>query len=210
MPINKLRPTKSASAAIAAVLAASAGGYALMPGSGVKAPDDVVPAATYVTKPWEGRELRAYRDAVGVVTICRGDTFNVRMGMVETPAGCDARLVRRMLDFREQLVACMRGFDRLPLSVRAMFNTLGHNIGTGAACKSSAAPYATAGRYLDACNAATAYNRAAGQVLIGLVKRREMGDAETRREDQLAKAARKARAQELRKPIPAPIERLDI
>lgn len=181
MPISKLRPTRRASAAIAAVVAAAVGGYAVLPGSGVRAPDDVVLAATYLNKPWEGRELRAYPDpATGGApwTICDGDTFGVRPGMVETPAGCDARLIRRMLDFRAQLVACMRGFERMPVSVRAMFNSLSYNIGTGAACRSTAAAHAVAGRYLDACNAATAFNRAAGRVFVGLVKRREMGDAQ--------------------------------
>lgn len=178
MAPSKLRPTKRAAAAIAAVAAASVGGYATF--FDRRVPDDVSLAATYLNGPWEGRMLRAYPDpATGgdPWTICDGDTKNVRPGMVETPAGCDARLVRRMLEFRAQLVACMPGFSTMPLSVRAMFNSLGYNIGTFAACRSTAARLAVAGRYVEACKAATAFNKAAGRVMIGLQRRREMGDA---------------------------------
>ncbi|MER5172677.1 glycoside hydrolase family protein, partial [Thioclava kandeliae] len=36
--------------------------------------------------PWEGRELRAYRDIVGIPTICFGETEGVKMGDVATEA----------------------------------------------------------------------------------------------------------------------------
>ncbi len=173
--------SKRARAAIAAVvaLAAAGGGFVVM-SSGERVPDDVALAATYLVSPWEGRELRAYPDpATGGVpwTICDGDTVGVRPGLVETPAGCDARLSRRMMQFRKALVACVKNFERAPLSWRAMMNSLSYNIGTGAACRSTAARLGAAGRYIESCQAATAFNRAAGKVMIGLVKRRGDGDA---------------------------------
>lgn len=176
----KLMPSKRAAAAIAAVVAASIGGYAVMPGTGERVPDDVLLASTYLVRPWEGRELRAYPDpATGGApwTICDGDTLGVRPGMVETPAGCDKRLVRRMEGFRARLVACLPGFAAMPLAWRGMMNSLAYNLGTGAACNSTAARLGKAGRFVESCNAATAFNRAGGRVWIGLVKRREMGDA---------------------------------
>lgn len=42
----------------------------------------------------EGTELVAYQDSIGVWTICQGDTSNVRPGMIETEAGCKARMDR--------------------------------------------------------------------------------------------------------------------
>lgn len=39
---------------------------------------------------WEGKENRAYRDIVGVVTACRGTTKGVELGRVYTDAECDA------------------------------------------------------------------------------------------------------------------------
>lgn len=174
--------SKRARNAIAAVaaLAAVGGGLVIM-ASGDRVPDDVALAATYLVSPWEGRELHAYPDpATGGVpwTICDGDTIGVKRGMVETPAGCDARLSRRMMEFRKQLVVCVKHFERAPLSWRAMMNSLAYNIGTGAACRSTAARFGAAGRYAESCQAATAFNRAAGKVMIGLVKRRTDGDAQ--------------------------------
>lgn len=178
MPINKLRPTKRAKAAIAAVLAtaAAAGGYIMLP-DGERVPPSVVLAMDTLVRPWEGRELRAYRDAVGIWTICDGDTANVRPGMVETPAGCDKRLRTRLVqDFYRPLTRCITDFDKKPVSWSAMMISLAYNVGVSAACNSTAARHGRAGRYLDSCNAATAFNRAGGKVLIGLVNRREMGD----------------------------------
>lgn len=173
--------SRRAKAAIASIVAlAAAGGGLVVMSSGDRVPDDVALAATYLVSPWEGRELRAYPDpATGGVpwTICDGDTFGVKPGLVETPAGCDARLSRRMMQFRKQLVGCITNFERAPLSWRAMMNSLSYNIGTGAACRSTAARLGMAGRYAESCKAATAFNRAAGRVMIGLVKRRENGDA---------------------------------
>lgn len=173
--------SKRARNAIAAVVAlAAAGGGLVAMSSGERVPDDIALAATYLVSPWEGRELKAYPDpATGGEpwTICDGDTFLVKPGMIETPAGCNARLSRRMMQFRARLVACIPGFYAKPLSWRAMMNSLSYNIGTGAACKSTAARHGIAGQYEASCKAATAFNRAAGRVMIGLVKRREHGDA---------------------------------
>lgn len=180
MPTKPLRPTKRAAAALAAVVAASVGGYAIMPGTSVRVPDDVLLASTYLVRPWEGRELRAYPDpATGGKpwTICDGDTEGVRPGMVETTSGCDKRLVRRMMEFRAALVACITGFSAAPLSWRGMMLSLAWNIGAPRACSSTAARLGREGRYGESCNAATAFNRANGKVFVGLVNRREMGDA---------------------------------
>ncbi|TIN83090.1 lysozyme [Mesorhizobium sp.] len=177
MPINKILPSRRAKAAIAAVVAACVGGYATLSGQPVA--DDVLLASTALVRPWEGRELRAYRDIVGVFTICDGDTENVHMGMVETQAGCDARLQKRLTkDFKPGLQKCIANYDAKPLSWRAMMISLSYNVGTRAACNSRAAAFGNAGKYHDSCIAATAFNKAGGKMIAGLVKRREMGDAQ--------------------------------
>lgn len=179
MPLNRIAPTSRAKAAIASIVAASVGGFVMLsPGEAV--PDDVALALTAVTRPWEGRELRAYPDpATGGApwTICDGDTEGVKPGMVETPEGCDKRTTRRMMQFRARLIACIPGFEKKPLSWRAMMNDLAYNIGPAKACASSATRLGIDEHYLASCRAATAYNRANGRVFIGLVNRREMGDA---------------------------------
>lgn len=182
MATIKLAPTMRARAAIAAVLlSAGAGGtLALMPGA-APVPDDVALAVTVLVKPWEGRSLRAYLDTVAkppVWTICDGDTKGVRPGMVETAAGCDRRLASRIVrDYRARLVACVPNWPAAPLSWRAMMTSLAWNIGVDAACRSTAARLGRAGRWLESCTAATAFNRAGGRMVVGLANRRGMGDA---------------------------------
>lgn len=180
MPINKIRATGRAKAAIAAVMsvATSIGGvwYVAKPGE-APVPAAVVLAADSLVKPWEGRELRAYRDIVGVLTICDGDTENVRPGMVETPAGCDKRLQKRLnRDFYPGMQACILGFETKPVSWQAMMISLSYNVGTAAACGSTAARFGRAGEYFNSCITATRFNKAGGRLVVGLVNRREMGD----------------------------------
>ena len=178
--MSKLYATKRARGAIAALMAVSVGGFAMFGGARVH--DDVALASETLVGPWEGRSLTAYCDPLTkpcTPTICDGDTANVKMGMVETPAGCTKRLVTRMeQEFRPALVACIADWDKKPLSWRAMMLALSWNIGTPTACRSTAARLGRAGLYWQSCQAATAFNKAGGQVRIGLVRRREMGDAQ--------------------------------
>lgn len=181
--MSKLNVTGRARAAIAAIMAIATlvGGVLTVNTSSGQMPAAIVLATETLVKPWEGRELRAYLDKLAkppVWTICDGDTENVKPGMVETQAGCDARLQRRMLrEFYPKLQGCIPAFDGKPLAWQAMMFSLSWNIGYGAACKSTAAKLGREGRYLDSCYAATAFNKAGGRMVVGLVKRRENGDA---------------------------------
>ncbi|RUV65853.1 glycoside hydrolase [Mesorhizobium sp. M1A.F.Ca.IN.022.02.1.1] len=180
MPINRIRSSGRARAAVAAVMAMAAvitGGVRYING----VPDDVVLASDYLVTPWEGEVLKAYLDRIPkppVWTICAGDTQNVKPGMIETPAGCKARLERRMTkEFRPALIKCIPGFNKAPIAWRAMMDSLAWNIGTGAACRSNAAEFGKRQLWHASCVAATAFNKAGGRVIIGLVKRRTNGDA---------------------------------
>jgi GH24 family phage-related lysozyme (muramidase) len=180
-PRNRITASKRATAAIAAIVAAGIGGMVALFPNEPPVPDDVALAATTLIQPWEGRALKAYRDTIAkppVWTICDGDTDNVKPRMIETPAGCNHRLAIKITrDYRPKLVACIPGFAKKPISWRAMMDSLAWNIGTGAACGSTAAKLGKAGDYFGSCLAATAFNKAGGRIVIGLVNRREMGDA---------------------------------
>lgn len=184
MPLQKIRPSNRAKAAVAAVMAVStaAGGvwYATTPG-GETVPAAVMLASETLIKPWEGRALRAYYDRIArppVWTICDGDTDNVRPGMVETPSGCDKRLQRRLgREFYPGLKRCIASFETRPVAWQAMMVSLAWNIGVGNACGSTAARLGRAGDYQGSCLAATAFNKAGGRLIVGLARRREMGDA---------------------------------
>lgn len=180
MPIHKITSSRRAKALIASVVAISAGGMATIFG-GYRVPDDVA-LAVKIIQPWEGRSLTAYYDRLAkppVWTICDGDTDNVRPGMVETPAGCDKRLaVKLTRDYRGPVADCVGNWEGRPLGWRGSTLALAWNIGIGATCSSTSVRLAKAGKYRESCEAATAFNKAGGKRLDGLVNRREMGDAQ--------------------------------
>lgn len=123
-----------------------------------------------IVQPWEGRELQAYRDIVGVWTICDGDTNNVRPGMVVTAAECDSRLWQNLVAYEAGLDRCLTA--TLPAKVKAAFISWTYNVGVGAACGSTLVRKANAGDVLGACNELPRWNRAGGQVVRGLANRR--------------------------------------
>jgi len=180
MPINKLRSSSRARAAIAAVMvsAAAAGGY-YATGNGY--PPEVDLAIHTLIQPWEGRELHAYLDKIAkppVWTICDGDTNNVKPGMIETPAGCNKRIAEKMMRvYYARVSQCIGNWKTAPIGWKAMMLSLSWNIGVVGTCNSTAARLGRLKQFEASCNAATAFNRAGGKVIIGIVRRRENGDA---------------------------------
>jgi lysozyme len=123
---------------------------------------------------WEngGKEhLVAYRDIVGVWTICGGDTTNVKPGMVETSAGCDAREDRQLAAHAAPVLACTPRLKGRPNQLAAAIS-LAYNIGTKGYCGSTVARRFNAGDWAGACDAFLMWNKAGGRVVQGLVNRR--------------------------------------
>lgn len=201
MPVNRIVKTKRgwASALAAAAFAAATGWATLFGGSAPDTPQEVraavskgyVPPAVRLSinkliKPWEGVRLEAYLDSVGVPTICWGETEGVRLGMKKTLAECDAMLERRVLnDYYLPLVDKGRNFLNAPDSVQASMISGAYNFGVGSVKPRRGQLGSTAmfihipaGNWRAACEAQTAWNKAGGRVLRGLVLRREMGDAQ--------------------------------
>lgn len=190
MPVNKIVATKRGKAAIAAAMAAAAAlgwqGYT----TATALPPAVILARDSLIKPWEGLVLKAHWDAFGrVYDICFGETrINgkpVKPDMSFTKAECEAMLSRRVYnDYYLPLTQEIPGFLKFPVSVQAAQISGAYNFGVGSfknrqgMAGSTAARLAVEGRYREACEAQTAWNKAGGQVLTGLVKRREMGDAQ--------------------------------
>jgi len=135
-------------------------------------------ASTYLIAPWEGMSTVPYRDIVGVLTVCYGETERVNPGQRYTEAQCDAKLKTRVgPDYFEPLLRCVVGFDRAPVILQAAATSAAYNVGVRSICKSTAARLIGSARYTDACRALTAFNRAGGKVVQGLVNRRTDGDA---------------------------------
>lgn len=201
MPVNRIVKSKRGVASVlaAAAFAVATGWATLFGGSAPDTPQEVraaiakgyVPPAVRLAidkliKPWEGVRLEAYLDDVGVPTICWGETEGVRLGMKKTRAECDAMVERRVIkDYYLPLVDKGRNFLNAPDSVQASMISGAYNFGVGSVNPRRGQLGSTAmfihipaGNWRAACEAQTAWNKAGGRVLRGLVLRREMGDAQ--------------------------------
>lgn len=129
-------------------------------------------AAVALVGAWEGLRTVAYRDVVGIPTVCFGETRGVKMGDKYTVDECKAMLGDALVEFEAGMRKCLTAPDKVPAKSYVAFLSLSYNIGTGAFCRSTVARRANAGDYRGACNAIPAWNKAGGRVVKGLVNRR--------------------------------------
>jgi GH24 family phage-related lysozyme (muramidase) len=134
--------------------------------------------ATALAVPAEGLRQYAYRDPVGLPTICFGSTAGVKMGDFRSVNECSAMLSKEMRYVISAVDSCRPG---LPLPVLAAFADAAYNLGSVVACdtaKSTAARKLKAGDYRGACLQLPRWNQAkvAGVMvaLPGLTKRRAL------------------------------------
>ena len=119
---------------------------------------------------WEGLRTEAYRDAVGVWTVCYGETKGVQPGDSYSKAQCDTMLAARIAEFEAGLDQCLT--DDVPTGMKIALISWSYNVGLAAACRSTLVRLANAGDLEGACNQLPRWNRAGGQVLRGLTNRR--------------------------------------
>ena len=144
------RPSKSLAAIVGA--AAAAGLLALVP-------------------KFEGTKLTTYRDPIGVLTYCTGATEDAAWGKTYSPAECREQLDRDLARHAEGLMACIKA--PMTAGQKVAFVDLAYNGGVGAVCNSTLARKANAGDMAGACAELSKWTRAGGQVLPGLVRRRQ-------------------------------------
>lgn len=193
MPINKIVATKRGKAAIAAaIIAAAAGGWQSVKDTSAKVhPPAVVLATEHLIRPWEGLVLSAHWDRFAkIYDICYGKTrINgkpVTADMKFTKAECDAFLEEEVYEeYYLPLTKRIPGFTSFPIGNQAAMISGAYNFGVAGMVGSSATRLALQGRWKEACEAQTAWNKAGGQVVNGLVKRREMGDAQRKGEAEI-------------------------
>jgi lysozyme len=121
---------------------------------------------------WEGLRLVAYRDVVGVPTVCYGETRGVEMGDSYTKAECDDMLSEALAGFEAGISACVEPWDNLPVKTQIALVSWAYNVGVGGACRSTAVRRFNAGDYRAGCAAVTWWNKAGGRTIPGLVNRR--------------------------------------
>lgn len=130
--------------------------------------------------PFEGRVLHTYPDAVygwKLPTACDGHTGpELHAGQAFTPADCDEMRAADLEKTWDGLAPC---FGNVVLSndEAAAYLSLAYNVGARAVCGSSIPRKLRAGLRAQACATILDFNRAAGQVLLGLVRRRAAENA---------------------------------
>jgi len=125
---------------------------------------------------WEGLSLSAYRDVVGVLTICYGETAGVKPGERRTKAECDKGLLREIERHEAGILKCAPQLAALPDGPYLAHVSAAYNIGVHAWCGSSMARAVRAGNVAKSCDALLAWNKGRiGGVLVpisGLTNRR--------------------------------------
>ena len=129
-------------------------------------------AGKNLIRSFEGLELTAYQDSVGVWTIGFGHTRGVKEGQTITEAEAE-----RLLD--EDLAGFEKGVESLvkvPLTDNqfAALVSFAFNLGLGNLRSSTLLKKLNAGKYGEAAEEILRWSRAGGIVLRGLVKRRAM------------------------------------
>jgi lysozyme len=121
---------------------------------------------------FEGLRTTAYLDPVGIPTVCYGETRGVELGDRHTAEECRAMLGDALVEFEQDMRACLDHPDEIPDGPYTAFLSLAYNIGNGAFCRSTLVRLANEGDLRGACNQLPRWNRAGGRVLQGLVNRR--------------------------------------
>lgn len=127
-------------------------------------------------KEFEGFRAKPYRDAVGVPTIGYGNTFYTdgRKVAMTDPAIDEAQATELLKAVVKRFESAVSAAVRVPLS-QGQFDALvsfAYNVGVGNLQKSTLLRLLNSGDYTGATGQFARWNRAGGQVLAGLTRRR--------------------------------------
>lgn len=132
----------------------------------------VLALATPFIAQWEGLETKAYRDIVGVPTVCYGETRGVKMGDTYTKEQCVAMLEKSVKEYYDGLLPYMSN-PNIPVGVQASLVELAYNVGISTAGGSTMMRLANQGKYAASCNELRKWVKADGKTVQGLVNRRQ-------------------------------------
>jgi lysozyme len=119
--------------------------------------------------PFEGKRNEPYRDPIGILTVCYGET-RVEMRRY-SDAECMAMLEQGVVEFAEGVRLRNPGIASYPRQWAA-HTSFAYNVGLARYGRSSVARLFSEGRQRAACEFMTRYKYADGHVLAGLVRRR--------------------------------------
>lgn len=121
---------------------------------------------------WEGTEYTAYKDIVGVVTVCNGYTgSDIKFNKTYTKTECKTLLTKELTTTSEGVLKCVN----VPLTQNQYdaFVLFTYNVGVNAFCKSNTVlKPLNKGDYKAACSGLLQWTYAGGKYSQGLYNRR--------------------------------------
>lgn len=131
----------------------------------------VILAAVAFIAPWEGMEQVPYRDMVGKLTWCYGETRGVPKESY-TEAECAAMLATGVGQFYDGLMRCVH--TPLTQGQAVAITSWAYNVGIHAACNSTLVRKLNAGAPADEwCRELLRWDKAGGRTVRGLTRRRQ-------------------------------------
>lgn len=118
---------------------------------------------------WEGKRNDPYRDIVGKMTVCFGET-NVPMRRY-SDAECNNMLAGSLADYASAVLVRNPELRGNPNQIAAAVS-LSYNIGNAAYSRSTVAKRFSQGRWKEACDGFLAWRFAGGREVKGLLNRR--------------------------------------
>lgn len=119
----------------------------------------------------EDLRTNAYRDPIGIPTVCVGETRGVKMGDSYTREECLAMLNKRIVEFDKGLARCIT--VKVPEETRSAITQWAYNVGLGNACSSTLVRKLNSGQTEAACNELPKWVYAGGRKFKGLENRRQ-------------------------------------
>ena len=130
----------------------------------------VVAMATPTVAYYEGLHLKEYLDPIGLATVCYGETDKDKLGKTYTKEQC-GQMLNVKLAYVAVRVGQMSAIE-LPVQTHAALSSFAYNVGLGAFSTSTLLRKLNAGDIEGACNELPRWNKAAGEILRGLINRR--------------------------------------
>lgn len=127
--------------------------------------------ATVTVANFEGLRLRAYKDPIGIVTICYGETEGVKLGDRYTAEECKTMLQQKVSQYAAAVDALV--LPAMPDTRLAALTSFAYNVGINNFAKSTLLVKLNRGDVKGACDELPRWVMAKGQKLPGLIKRRE-------------------------------------
>jgi lysozyme len=129
--------------------------------------------ALRLIRAFEGCRLKAYRDIVGVWTICFGSTKGVRPGMVKTQSQCDLLLASEAGGFMLRVLQLCPELAPYPHRLAAV-TSFAYNLGLGALAASTLRRKCRSRNWNGAAAEFPKWNKAGGRPIKGLTIRRAL------------------------------------